>query len=409
MLLVSAVTAMIWANSPWQDSYHDLWEAVITVDLGFVLFQEDLQHWVNDGLMALFFFVVGLEIKREMTHGELSSKRTAALPVIAALGGMIVPATIYFSLNVGGDGQKGWGIPMATDIAFALGVLALVGRGIPSQLRIFLLTLAIADDIGAILVIAVFYTSDLSFTALGLAGLFLAGTALVRRLGVVEVSIYLLLGIGLWAAMLKSGIHATLAGVILGLLTPASAHMAKEVFLESLDSLTRAYRQALHDRDEHEAEAALGEIEDLVQATEAPVERLERILHPFTSYLVIPVFALANAGLEFSGDSIRDATTSSVTLGIAIGLLAGKFFGILGASWLAVRLGLADLPSGGRWSQIAGVAMLAGIGFTVSLFITGLAFDDEILISDAKMGIFGASLIAGISGYTLLRLTTRPT
>jgi NhaA family Na+:H+ antiporter len=197
--------------------------------------------------------------------------------------------------------------------------------------------------------------------------------------------------------------------VILGLLTPASAQLAKDRFLANLDSLTATFRHTLQAGDEHGAEAALGEIEDLVQATEAPVERLERILHPFTSYLVIPIFALANAGLEFSGDSIRDAATSSVTLGIAIGLLAGKFFGILGASWLAVRFGVAVLPTGGRWSQIAGVAMLAGIGFTVSLFITGLAFDDEVLISDAKMGIFGASLIAGIAGYTLLRLTTRST
>ncbi len=407
VLLLAALVAIVWANTPLKDSYHDLWGTIVTLDLGFFSIEEDLQHWVNDGLMTLFFFVVGLEIKRELAHGELSSRKTAALPIMAALGGMVFPAAIYLSLNAGGEGERGWAIPMATDIAFAVGALALVGRRIPSELRIFLLALAIVDDIGAIIVIALFYSTGHSFEAMGVAVLLLLLMVGLFRAGVVELAIYLLLGVLFWAAMLKSGVHATIAGVVLGLLTPASPRFTAYDSLKSLEGLVRDFGQALDRGDRDEADTALKRIEEVVESTEAPLEKRERELHGFVSFFVIPVFALANAGLEMSGGALRDALSSSVTLGIFAGLLLGKFAGILSFSWLAVKTGIAVMPRGVRWMQLAGVSLLGGIGFTVSLFITGLAFEDPHLVSDAKIGIFGASLVAGAAGYVALRVIGR--
>jgi NhaA family Na+:H+ antiporter len=402
VLMAAAVAAIVWANSPWDDSYVDLWETTITVDVNIFSIDEGLRHWINDGLMVVFFFVVALEIKRELVLGELSEPRRAALPVTAALGGMIVPAAIYFAFNATGDGQRGWGIPMATDMAFALGVLALLGRRIPVELRIFLLAIAIVDDIAAILVIAVFYTDALSLQALGIAVLLLGVIVAMSRIGVLSMTPYFLI----WVAVLKSGVHATIAGVVLGLLAPASPQFTKQTFAESSQRLSERIRAAEEQGDEETAEAVLGQMEELVLGTEAPLERLERLLQPWTSYVVVPLFALANAGIVLSGDAIRDAVSSPVTQGVMLGLVVGKPVGIVSFSWLAVRFGICSLPKGTTWAQMAGLGLVAGIGFTVSVFITGLAFTDADLVSDAKIGILSASVLAGLAGYAWLRLAS---
>jgi len=406
VLLAAALAAIVWANSPWQESYFDLWDTTIIVDVSLFSIEEDLRHWVNEGLMVFFFFVVALEIKRELAHGELSDRRRAALPVAAALGGMVLPAAIYLALNGGGDGARGWGIPMATDIAFALGVLALLGPRIPSEVRILLLAIAIVDDIGAILVIAAFYSESISPEALGVAALlFLLVVGMIRG-GLRNLVPYFIVGALAWVAMLKSGIHPTITGVLLGALVPATPYFGEKTFMESAQGLMERFREAINSGDKETGEALLGQMEELTQGTEAPLERLERTFHPWISYIVIPVFALANAGVELSGDLLRDAASSSVTLGIVLGLLAGKLLGIVGFSWLAVRLGLGSLPRGVGWRHLAGVGLLAGIGFTVSLFITGLAFEDLELVSEAKIGILGASVVAGAAGYGFLRRLT---
>lgn len=369
VLLVAALAALIWANSPADGSYVDLWNEVVGFDLGIFSAREDLQHWVNDGLMVIFFFVVGLEIKRELLHGELTDRRKAALPVAAALGGMLVPAAIFVALNAGGDGAKGWGIPMATDIAFAVGVLALLGNRIPSSLRVFLLALAIVDDIGAILVIAVFYTDSLQWDSLIIASVTVALLVAIQAVGVHSIIPYLLLGLVLWAAVYESGIHATIAGVALGLLWPSWTWKS---------------------------------------TADASLEGTEHLLHPWSSFLVVPLFALANSGVDLGGGIITDAASSPVTLGVALGLLLGKPAGIIAATWIATRTRIARLPDGVTWTHIVGAGLVAGIGFTVSLFISELAFDRRDLIDEAKIGILCASIIAGAVGYTFLRATSRP-
>ena len=406
-LLLAAVVALIWANSPWDEAYFDLFATQLSIDTSIFHIENDLHGWINDGLMTFFFFVVGLEIKREMTRGELAGFQKAMLPVTAALGGMIVPALIYIALNAGGEGERGWGIPVATDIAFALGVLALIGRRIPSQLRVFLLALAIADDIGAITVIAVFYTSDLSIEALLIAGGLLAFIHGMSRAGVRDISVYLLFGAFAWVAMHESGVHATIAGVALGLMTPANPYYSTSMFEDSMDDLFAKYRDAQAREDEQAAQHILGQIEALTEGTESPLERIQRLLLPMTSFIVVPLFALANAGVVITGDSVSNAVSSEVSQGVAFGLLFGKPVGIFLAAWLAVRLGVASLPRSMNWGHVLGVGLLAGVGFTVSLFVNELAFDDEILISNGKMGILAGSLIAAIIGYVILVLVTR--
>jgi NhaA family Na+:H+ antiporter len=407
VLLAAAVVAIVWINSPLDHLYEELWGTVIVVDVNLFRIEEDLQHWVNDALMTLFFFVVGLEIKREMVHGELASPRKALLPAAAALGGMLVPALIYTGFNAGGAGAHGWGIPMATDIAFALGVLSLLGRRIPFGVKIFLLALAIADDIGAILVIAVFYTSDLQLDSLGIAVLLFGGIVAMNRAGVRNINVYVVVGAFLWVAVLESGVHATIAGVALGLLAPATYFYSPAHFIESAQELLRRYREALVRGDVDERNGIVAQLEDLSGGTEAPLDRLERALHPWVSYGIVPVFALANAGVVLDADIISEAAGSPVSQGIAVGLVAGKLTGIFAFTWLLVRLGVSSLPSGATWPHIGGAALLAGIGFTVSLFITGLAFDDPVLQSDAKIGIFAGSLVAAAAGYMVLLLLTR--
>ena len=399
LMLIATVVALIWVNSPWQDSYFDFWHTHITFSVGDYHFEQDLEHVVQDGLMAVFFFVVGLEIKREMVNGQLRDPRFAALPAVAALGGMVVPAVIYFALNAGGPGQDGWGIPMATDIAFAMGVLSLLGDRVPRQMKVFLLTLAIVDDIGAILVIAIFYTSDLSGNWLLTAGVLLAGIYLLRRLHVWYLPVYLVIGVAFWLAVLESGVHATIAGVILGLMTPAKPLQSEEEarrwarWLQMQDAvhLDDVRRVGFHIRESQ------------------PVSlRIEELLHPIAGYIIIPIFALSAAGVELSGDVVSDAASSPVTLGVIIGLIAGKTVGISVFSWIAHRLGWVTIPTSMTGVHMTGLAMVAGIGFTVSLFISRLAFEEPSIADEARIGILVGSLIAAVAGLAILSRTKTP-
>jgi NhaA family Na+:H+ antiporter len=409
-LLGATIAALVWANSPWSQSYFNLWETtVISVDLGFLQISESLRHWINDALMAIFFFAVGLEVKHELVRGQLSSLRRAAFPVAAALGGMVVPAVLFISLNLGGDpGVRGWGVPMATDTAFALGVLALLSSRVPVEARVFLLAIAVADDIGALTIIALFYTQDLSPVALGVAFLLTGAVFAMSRLGIRSTFLYIIMGTLLWIAVLKSGVHATIAGVVLGILTPGYPYFGMNTFIESMERLRDRFREAMGREDEDATEVILGQVEELTIGTEAPAERLERTISPWSNYLVLPLFALANAGIALSTDVLMQAAASPVTLGIILGLVVGKPLGIVGFSWLALRLRIASLPEEIRQRHIIGIGLLAGIGFTVSLFITELAFRDPMLMSEAKVGILVASALAGILGYAFLQISTKP-
>ena len=398
LLLLAAAAALLWANSPFAESYDALWHTHLVLDVGPLHLDESLQHWVNDALMVIFFFVVGLEIKYELVNGDLRDPKTAALPIIAAVGGMVVPAGIYFALNpAGSDGGAGWGIPMATDIAFAVGVLGILGRRIPSAARLFLLTLAIVDDIGAILVIAVFYTSDLSLTWLAIAVGLLAAMVVARLLRVWTVVVYAILGVGTWFALLESGVHATLAGVAIGLLAPATALLNEEVAREHARD---ALRDNMLDPDE------LAKLRFLLKESVSVVERLISALHPLSAYVVLPVFALANAGVELG--AIGKVFAEPVGLGIILGLVLGKPVGIFLASFAAVRLGVARLPEHTSWSMVLGLGAVAGIGFTVSIFIAGLSFPGaDLLTEEAKIAILLAALIAAVVGVALLLAATR--
>jgi len=387
-LVLATIIALILANSPAAELVADFWHAHAVVQVGPVTVDETLHHWINDALMSVFFLVAGLEIKRELVAGELRDPKRAALPAVAAIGGMVVPALIYTLINVGGDGANGWGVPLATDIAFAVAVLAIVGKGLPSGLKVFLLSLAIADDIGAVVVIALFYSSSISFTWLGIAGGFIAMVMLMKRVDIWFVPAYVLVGFGFWLAMFESGVHATLAGVILGLMAPAVARRPDPTRVD-VEATTPF--------------AVLREV--LVDAKETvPVtDRLIHILHPWTAFVVLPLFALANGGVAISGSGLADAAASPVTLGIVFGLVAGKTIGIVFATRIAVSAGLGSLPDGVTWTAVTGVALLAGIGFTVSLFITGLAFDDPVTQDNAKIGVLTASVLAAGLGSFVLR------
>ncbi len=391
---MAAIVALAWANSPWQAAYERLWTTELIFSIGGFELAEDLRHWVNEGLMVLFFFVVGLEIKTELVAGELSDARRAALPAAAAVGGMVAPALIYTAVNLSGGATQGWGIPVATDIAFAVGVVALLGRRVPQALKIFLLALAIVDDVGAVLVIAFFYTGDLSPIWLAVAAGLLAVVALMRWLRVWYVPAYAAVGAGLWLATFQSGVHATVAGVALALFTPARP------------LLTRPQAQRLEAAVDGAGHGGPGQQRDeafLVRESQPVAERLQDALHPWTSYVVIPLFALANGGVTLDRHMVGAALESPVTLGVAIGLLAGKPIGVVGFAWLATRLRVAALPSQVSWRQMAGVAVIAGIGFTMSLFIAGLAFSgNSNLYDQAKLGIFSASLLAAAIGAMVL-------
>jgi Na+:H+ antiporter, NhaA family len=400
LLLAAAVAALGWANSPWRASYDAIWRTKLTIGLGTWSLAEDLRHWVNDALMALFFLVVGLEIKRELTTGELRQPRAAALPAIAALGGMVVPALLYLATNRSGEPSRGWGIPMATDIAFALGVLALAGRGLPAALKSFLLALAIVDDIGAILVIAVFYSGSIAVLPLLAAGALLALVLVLQRLQVRWTAVYVLLGVGVWLATFQSGVHATIAGVALGLATPAVPFQRpRAVSLEA----HRIADGTVDDPEPPDADAHHWlHLAGLSREAVSPLARLEHLLHPWTSWVVIPVFALANAGVPISSSTLGEALGSRVALGVVVGLVVGKGVGVTVFTWLATRTGITRLPEGVGWGHLVGMAALAGIGFTVSLFVTSLAFRTPAVQEAAKLGILAASLLAGLLGALLL-------
>lgn len=401
VLVVATVAALFWANSPWDASYHDLLDLHLVINFGDThILDESVEHLINDGLMAIFFFVVGLEIKRELVVGELRDPRAAALPSIAAIGGMVVPALLYFALNPSSPDSSGWGIPMATDIAFALGMMSLLGSRVPTQLKLFLLTLAIVDDVGAIAVIAIFYTDAIDVPWLTTAIVLLVVVFAMQRAKVWYVPVYVAFGAVIWYAVLESGVHATIAGVALGLLTPAKPLVSK-AFPNDVDPTGL---------DPEMTDAVTARRANLyVRESVSVAERLQTLIHPFSSFVILPLFALANAGISLSADSISDASTSTVTLGIILGLVVGKTVGITLFAWIAVASGISSLPRRVTWSQVLAVGMLGGIGFTVALFITGLAFDGdgaELLDTQARMGILAASAIASILGILLLRRAT---
>jgi Na+:H+ antiporter, NhaA family len=410
VLLLTTAVALAWANSPWSDAYHHLWEAPVTVGAPGFNLSMTLHHWVNDGLMTVFFLLVGLEIKREVLVGELATRRTATLPVAAAVGGMVVPALLYAMLNARGPGAAGWGVPMATDIAFALGILAMLGDRVPSGLRVFLAALAIADDLGAVLVIALFYTSTLSWVALGGAAIVFVFLLGLNRAGARRPLTYALLGVVLWLFVLASGIHATIAGVLLALAVPARTLISEDEFLAAAEASLAEFRAA----DEPGStvltnpghQAALQNLENAADGAQAPLQRMEHSLHGLVAFVIMPIFALANAGVPLGGE-VATAVRSPITWGIVLGLALGKPIGITLASYLAVRAGAADLPTGVSWRQVHGAAWLGGIGFTMSLFVAGLAFRDATMLDTAKLGILGASVCAGLIGYILLRRSSR--
>ncbi len=406
LLILFTIAALIWANSPFADSYHHLWHTNLSIDLGGVGLNYSLHHWINDGLMVIFFFVVGLEIKRELLVGELSSAKKAALPIAAALGGMIFPALIYVLFNSGTEGASGWGIPMATDIAFVVGILALLGKRVPLALKIFILALAIVDDIGAVLVIAVFYTSQISFVSLMIAAGLLILLIVMNRIGVRNLLIYSLVGIALWLAFLKSGVHATVAGVLLAFTIPASARINTKKFTYESASLINDFDNAgAHGADvltNSERLSIVEQIENNCEKILTPLQRFEHGLHPWVSFFIMPVFALANAGVTIS-DGFVSALTSPVSIGIVLGLFIGKQIGIFSFSYLAVKLKLAAEPEGVSWMKIYAASILAGIGFTMSLFIANLAFSSPDLLNISKVGILSGSLLSGIIGFIILK------
>lgn len=411
ILLIAAIAAIVWANSVWSGVYFDLLDAHVEISfLGFDL-DESLQHIINDGLMAIFFFVVGLEIKRELVLGDLRDPRAAALPVMAALGGMLLPALIYIFINAGEGGEaiRGWGIPMATDIAFALGIVALLGSRVPSGAKLFLLAVAIADDIGAIAVIAIFYTEDLSAGYLGAAVTGLILTWVAAKIGIRSLAFYIPVSLALWYFTLRSGVHATLAGVALGFLTPSHPLYKPQEMDETIRKTLDEYPVDIndhHDQEHADHEALL--VAKIAHEAVSPLNRLEVKLVAWSSFGVVPLFALANAGVDFRQINLTEALVSSIALGVIAGLVAGKLIGISLFAWLAVRLNLGKLPPGTGWTQVFGLASIAGVGFTVSLFVAGLAFGDPILNDYAKVGIFAGSLLAGIIGAVLLPLAKPP-
>jgi len=397
VLLAATAVALLLANSPAAAAFATIWETRVGLTLGGFQLYKPLLLWINDGLMSLFFFVVGLEIKRELVAGELRDPRNAALPMAGALGGMIVPAVTYLVLQRGQPGQAGWAIPMATDIAFVVGVLALLGSQVPSGLKIFLLSLAIVDDLGSVLIIGLVFTAQLSLVALGLAGVGVGVMLLFNRIGVRHVAVYVFVGAGVWLAVLKSGLHPTIAGVVLGLLTPARAWLGDQVLME----VVKDAAQRLRDRERtgtapHDPEAIYA-LATTAHETIAPLERLETTLHPWVAFLIMPLFALANAGVSIDLSGLGNP----IAIAVAAGLTLGKPLGIVLVSWGVVQLGLARLPDGVHWKSMLGAGCLGGIGFTMSLFIAGLALDGDVLTA-GKIGTLTGSVLSALLGVVLL-------
>lgn len=414
MLILATVIALVMANTGMHHLYHDILHFPINLEIGSLMLHGSLHHWVNDALMVVFFFVVGLEIKREMVSGELSSPKKAALPLFAALGGMVVPALVYAVLNMSGaegTALNGWGIPMATDIAFAVGVIALLGKRVPFSLKIFLLALAIVDDLGAVFVIAAFYTEQISAPALGMAGLGCLAVIFFRYIGVRSVLAYILLGLVVWLGFFTSGVHSTIAGVVLGFLTPSvplfsGDDLGKKINDLSTETLNKlnyfsdneATKTALEEKDRRN----FFELRNMAFEALSPIDRIIDMMHPWVSFFIMPLFAFCNAGVVISPEAAGSFFTSPISLGVLLGLVVGKPVGILLFSALSVIIGVAALPKGVTWTHVLGLGFLGGIGFTMSLFVTSLAIADPLSSDLAKMGILTASLIASVVGALIL-------
>ncbi|MEQ8625481.1 MAG: Na+/H+ antiporter NhaA [Vicingaceae bacterium] len=406
ILFLAVVIALIWVNSPFAESYHHLWETHFKIGFGDHIIDKDLHHWINDGLMAIFFFVVGLEIKREIMAGDLSSWKKASLPIAAAVGGMIFPAIIFAIFNFNTPTESGWGVPMATDIAFTLGVLSLLGNKVPLSLKIFLTALAIVDDLGAVLVIAFFYTDNLLLLYLEYGLGFFLFLSLGNALGIRNTAFYAIIGIcGLWVAFLLSGVHATIAGVLLAMTIPSKAKINKFGFIRRVDTLlnklqkTKALSGAYISDEQQEI---IEDIKEERSKVETPLQKLEYALNPIVSFLILPLFALANSGVEIHAE-VWSELLQPVSIGIILGLLLGKFLGIVSFSALFVKLGISELPKNVNWGTLAGAAIMAGIGFTMSIFISELAFQDPMVKSQAKLAILLASTLAGIVGMLIIK------
>lgn len=397
LLMVMAVVAMAWANSPWRESYHHLWHTPLVFGLGDLVFRQDLHFWINDGLMVIFFFVVGLEIRREMHQGELSDLRRAALPIAAAVGGMLAPAGIYLALNSTPEVHEGWGVPMATDIAFAVGVLALLGKRVPSALRVLLLALAIIDDIGAILVIAIFYSGGVKVSGLLLAAAGMGLVLVLQRIGIRRPVAYIAPGVVVWTGMLTAGVHPTIAGVVLGLLTPVQSWYGSRGFLAAAGRAIQEFESHADTDDAHHLVHPLQKLTAASKEAIPPVVRLEALLHPWVAYGIMPIFALSNAGVSL-GEVDFSGGGTTVFLGVFLGLVVGKPLGIVGASLLSTRLGIGSLPRGVDWRGLLVVGSVGGIGFTMALFIAQLAFTSPILLGVSKVAVLAGSCAAGIAG-----------
>ncbi len=410
VLFSAAGLALILANSPWKEEYHHLWHTIFSIGFGDFVVAKDLHHWINDGLMAVFFFVIGLELKREIVAGELSNPKNAIMPLVAAVGGMVVPALVYLAFNPTGPASSGWGIPMATDIAFALGILYLFGDRVPLSLKIFLTALAIADDIGAVLVIAFFYTSNIDFVNLLTGVAFMVVLVVANLTGVRNTIFYGIIGIGgLWLAFLMSGVHATIAGVLAAFTIPANVKVSEKTYSEVLSSLLDSFRNAKPNKLRtvtNEQFHILENIQKFSNSAHTPLQRLEHKMHPLVAFGVMPIFALANAGVTLDNNFLTHFV-SPVAIGIMAGLLIGKLIGIMGAVWLVRKMGWADLPEGLRMPHMWGAAFLASIGFTMSLFITELAFRDPDLVMQAKIGVLAVSIFCSLAGYMIINSASK--
>jgi len=411
VLMFMTVVALILANSPLSESYAHFFHTKIDLNVGSWALSNTIHHWINDGLMAIFFFIIGLEIKREILAGELSNIKVAILPILAAIGGMIFPALIYLGINYGTPSASGWGIPMATDIAFAISALVLLGKRVPTALVTFLVALAIVDDLGAVLVIAIFYTDQINFIPLGLAGSMFLILIAFNRFGIHAILPYFIVGLFMWFFMLESGVHATIAGVIAALTIPSRPKYSPVSFSKQTKELLEQYEKCPMGEDhqlKEEQKAILLNIKDKIDAIGTPAARLEHDLHLPVALIIIPLFALANAGIAIDFSSITDTILQPISLGIICGLIIGKVLGIFGVAWLAIKLKIASLPKGSTMNQIFGVAFLGGIGFTMSIFVADLAFiGDATSIFQAKIGILAASLFAGLFGYFWLRFIAK--
>jgi NhaA family Na+:H+ antiporter len=417
ILMVCTLAALLLANTELHDEYGHFLHAEIEISVGSWELRHTLHHWINDGLMALFFMVVGLEIKREVVIGELSDPKAAMLPIVAAVGGMVVPALLFYGINAGGTGAIGWGVPMATDIAFAVGVMVLLGSRIPKTVLTFLVGLAIVDDLGAVMVIAVFYTEQIAMDWLGIAGLIFVGLIALNRIGIRKPLPYFLVGIVMWFAMLQSGVHATLAGVLTALTIPVRPRFSHKLFVKHMEELLEELRKNPETVKQEEgaeqcimrdgrARALLQTLENGVHSVESPLQRLEHNMHIPVAFLIMPLFALANAGIPIDAGSIGQAFSHPVSLGVMAGLVLGKLLGIAGLTWVAIRLGVGTLPEGMNLRHLVGVGLVGGIGFTMSIFIAELGFagQPENLLM-AKTGVLFASVMAGVAGYLWLRFT----